>query len=155
MCYVSPMAVLNGHKSARGPYIGYRNDRFFSHTNPYISNVTQQCRCSPMLIFRAWATCALIHSFQMEGNNVKMRLQCFYSAVMASRSRNWTIQIKSCSRFHGWYKYPPCNCDLNEARPVQIYRLKNNSDTIKAKREKKSHADKIRQAHLREIQVWS
>ena len=31
---------------------------FFSHTNPYISNVTQQCRCSPMLIFRAWATCA-------------------------------------------------------------------------------------------------
>ena len=32
--------------------------RFFSHTNPYISNVTQQCRCSPMLIFRAWATCA-------------------------------------------------------------------------------------------------
>ena len=32
--------------------------RFFSHTNPYISNVTQQCRCSLMLIFRAWATCA-------------------------------------------------------------------------------------------------
>ena len=32
--------------------------RFFSHTNTYISNVTQQCRCSPMLIFRAWATCA-------------------------------------------------------------------------------------------------
>ena len=32
--------------------------RFFSHTNPYISNVTQQCRCSPMLIFRACATCA-------------------------------------------------------------------------------------------------
>ena len=25
-------------------------------TNPYILNVTQQCRCSPMLIFRAWAT---------------------------------------------------------------------------------------------------
>ena len=35
----------------------YRNDRFFSHTNPYILNVTQQCRCTPMLIFRAWATC--------------------------------------------------------------------------------------------------
>ena len=29
----------------------------FSHTNPQILNVTQQCRCSPMLIFRAWATC--------------------------------------------------------------------------------------------------
>ena len=27
------------------------------YTNPYISNVTQQCLCSPMLIFRAWATC--------------------------------------------------------------------------------------------------
>ena len=23
--------------------MGYRNDKFFSHTNPYISNVTQQC----------------------------------------------------------------------------------------------------------------
>ena len=32
--------------------------RFFSHTNTYISNVTQQCRCSPMLILRAWVTCA-------------------------------------------------------------------------------------------------
>ena len=30
---------------------------FFSHTNSYILNVTQQWRCSPMLIFRAWATC--------------------------------------------------------------------------------------------------
>ena len=35
----------------------YRNESFFYHTNPYILNVTQQCRCSPMLIFRAWATC--------------------------------------------------------------------------------------------------
>ena len=33
---------------------------FHFRTNPYISNVTQQCRCSPMLIFRAWATCDLI-----------------------------------------------------------------------------------------------
>ena len=38
-------------------FVGYRNDRFFSHTHPYILNVTQQCRWSPMLIFRAWATC--------------------------------------------------------------------------------------------------
>ena len=22
-----------------------RNDRYFSHTNPYISNVSQQCQC--------------------------------------------------------------------------------------------------------------
>ena len=27
-------------------FVGYGNDRFFSHTNPYILNVTQQCRCS-------------------------------------------------------------------------------------------------------------
>ena len=40
-------------------FVGYRNDRFFFHTNPYILNVTQQCRCSPMFIFRPWATCAL------------------------------------------------------------------------------------------------
>ena len=32
---------------------------FFSQTNLYISNVTQQCRCSPVLIYRAWATCAV------------------------------------------------------------------------------------------------
>ena len=38
-------------------FVGYGNDWFFPHTNPYISNVTQQWRCSPMLIFRAWATC--------------------------------------------------------------------------------------------------
>ena len=68
---------LNGHKSTHGPhrrdvthilcrvscfygnfdFVGYRNDRFFPHTNPYIMNVMQQCLCSPMLIFRAWATC--------------------------------------------------------------------------------------------------
>ena len=31
---------------------------FFPHTNPYISNVMQQCRWSLLLIFRTWATCA-------------------------------------------------------------------------------------------------
>ena len=36
---------------------------FFLHTNPYISNVMQQCRWSPMLIFRAWATCGLNNKF--------------------------------------------------------------------------------------------
>ena len=43
----------------RNPFIfvGYGNDRFFFHTNPYISNITQQFRCSPTLIFRASATC--------------------------------------------------------------------------------------------------
>ena len=28
-------------------------------SNPYILNVTQQCRCSPTLILRAWATCGM------------------------------------------------------------------------------------------------
>ena len=49
--------ILGSQYSLYENYIGYRNDRFFSHTNPYILNVTQQCRCSPMLIFRACATC--------------------------------------------------------------------------------------------------
>jgi len=38
--------------------VTYENERFFCHTNPHISNVMQQCWCLPMLIFRAWATCA-------------------------------------------------------------------------------------------------
>ena len=32
---------------------------FFPRANLCISNVTQQCRCSPMLIFRDWASCGL------------------------------------------------------------------------------------------------
>ena len=27
-------------------FVGYRNDRFFFHTNPYILNFSQQCRWS-------------------------------------------------------------------------------------------------------------
>ena len=27
-------------------FVGYGSDRSFCHTNPYISNVTRQCRCS-------------------------------------------------------------------------------------------------------------
>ena len=38
-------------------FVSYGSDRSFCHTNPHISNVTRQCRCSPKLIFRAWATC--------------------------------------------------------------------------------------------------
>ena len=30
-------------------FVGYGNDRFFPFTNPYILNVTQHCRCLPML----------------------------------------------------------------------------------------------------------
>ena len=74
----------NGHKSARGPH---RRDvthilskvscfllksfhfrrlekrQVFSYTNPYILNVTQQCRRPQMLIFRAWATCDINYRF--------------------------------------------------------------------------------------------
>ena len=81
MCYVSPVwstgektVYIKTHKTAISrpvdhlthilskvscfywnPFIsvGYRNDRFFSHTNLYISKVTQLCRLSPMLRFRA------------------------------------------------------------------------------------------------------
>ena len=31
----------------------------FSHTNSYIWNVTNECWCLPMLVFRAWATCGI------------------------------------------------------------------------------------------------
>ena len=81
MCYVSPVwstgektVCIKTHKTAISRpvdhvthilskvscfywnpliFVGYRNDKFFSHTNLYISKVTQQCRLSPMLIFRA------------------------------------------------------------------------------------------------------
>ena len=56
-----PVHILKGKLSFI--FVGFRNDRFFLHTNPYISNVTQQCRCSPMLIFRTWATCDFIDLF--------------------------------------------------------------------------------------------
>ena len=69
---------IKGHKSTHGPHrrdvthilskvscfllksFHFRRLQkrfFFSHKNPYILNVTQQCRCSPMIIFPAWATC--------------------------------------------------------------------------------------------------
>ena len=44
------------HRQIYGRFMGLYVNAFLSHTNPYILNVTQQCRCLPMLIFRAWAT---------------------------------------------------------------------------------------------------
>ena len=67
-------------------FVGYRNDRLFSHTNPYISNVTQQCRCSPMLIFRAWATCGLIKSCQFTMKCYRVRAR-FLVSLRASYER--------------------------------------------------------------------
>ena len=53
-------ALLCGSRAALWPFYGFFMFLwvfFISHTNLYILNVTQQCRCSPMLTFRAWATC--------------------------------------------------------------------------------------------------
>ena len=61
--------------------IGYRNDRVFSHTNPYILNVTQQCRCSQMLIFGAWATCDIIIVSWSLLNISTIHLNAIYSTI--------------------------------------------------------------------------
>ena len=65
-------------------FVGYRNVRFFSHINPYISNVTQECRCSPMLIFRTWATC------------VTHRLDSF---VLFMKLRSWKMPLNTLKFF--------------------------------------------------------
>ena len=39
-------------------FVGCRGEGFFSHADPCILGVARRCRCSPMLIFRAWDTCA-------------------------------------------------------------------------------------------------
>ena len=60
MCVTS---LLCGPRADLWPFYVNGLNRFpykYPGTNPYILNVTQQCRCSPVLIFRAWATCALI-----------------------------------------------------------------------------------------------
>ena len=44
------------HRPIYGRFMGFYVNAFLFHKNPYILNVMQQCRCSPMLIFRAWAT---------------------------------------------------------------------------------------------------
>ena len=59
-------------------FAGDGNDRFFPNTNPYIPNVTQQCRCSPMLIFRAWASC---------GNII------FFAGVIRSTGSCWLASV--------------------------------------------------------------
>ena len=48
------MIILHSHLQPQ-----FKNELFhiLHVTNPYISNVTQQCRCSPMLTFRTWLTC--------------------------------------------------------------------------------------------------
>ena len=57
---------------------------FFSHTNPYILNVMQQCRCSPMLIFRAWATCDQTSAVERSPSITKL-LSGSVSKIMCQR----------------------------------------------------------------------
>ena len=60
---------------------------YFSHTNPYILNVAQQCRCSPMLIFRAWTTCGLRNVSASELSN------CWFSVSRQLRWLNTVLAV--------------------------------------------------------------
>ena len=55
-------------------------------TNPYISNVTQHCRCSPILIFRTWAT-------GVESNKTRRLLHmCFMkSKLRLGQATQWQL----------------------------------------------------------------
>ena len=44
-------------------FIGYRNNRYSHHKNPYISKVYTPT--VPMLLFRAWATCVIFNQVEM------------------------------------------------------------------------------------------
>ena len=50
-------------------------------TNPYTSNVTEQCRYSPMLIFRAWATCDIIYI--MRGRLIRFSIYYYLDPIVA------------------------------------------------------------------------
>ena len=70
--------------------MGYGNNRFFSHTNPYISNVMQQCRCLPMLIFQAWATCVCTGKFST-------LIFILPSKTLCSKFRWSSIKVDQCT----------------------------------------------------------
>ena len=48
---------LSGPRADLWPFYGFLRKRFSLYIKVNLLNVTEQCRCSPMLIFRAWATC--------------------------------------------------------------------------------------------------
>ena len=54
MCVTS---LLCGPRADLWPFYGFLRKRFSLYIKVNLLNVTEQCRCSPMLIFRAWATC--------------------------------------------------------------------------------------------------
>ena len=54
-------------------------------TNPYISDVTQHCRCSPILIFRTWAT-------SVESNKTRLLHMCFMkSKLRLGQDAQWQL----------------------------------------------------------------
>ena len=77
----------------------FQKRQVFLHTNPYIQNVVQQCRCSLTLIFRAWATCgltnkqwAIFHSLANKTHSHKKG--CAPSLILKVRvfgTRKWPI----------------------------------------------------------------
>ena len=50
-------SLLSGPRADLWPFYGFLRKRFSLYIKVNLLNVTEQCRCSPMLIFRAWATC--------------------------------------------------------------------------------------------------
>ena len=63
---------------------------FFSHTNPYISNVTQHCRCSPILICPTWATC-------VESNKTRRLLHMSFmnSKLRLDQAAQWQLFLQA------------------------------------------------------------
>ena len=57
-----------------------------ANTNPYISNVTEHGRCSPILIFQTWATC-------VESNKTRRLLHmCFMrSKLRLGQAAQWQL----------------------------------------------------------------
>ena len=80
-------SLLCGPRADLWPFYGFLCKRFFPHTNPYILNVTQQCRCSTMLIFRAWATCRLIQV----GNNRTDHFRYFFGVRVIYGEKIWGL----------------------------------------------------------------
>ena len=63
--------------------------------NPYISNVTQQCRCSPMPIFRAWATCGNTNEKQtLQNRNMCFFLMSIYGHTKGYITNRWRMTLK-------------------------------------------------------------
>ena len=101
-------------------FVGYRNDRFFPHTNPYISKVTQQCRCTLMFILQAWATCVITCS-----DDITSALQieslfthCGQNVVAFKPSKMWSA-LKRQRHGPGPFRYARLHDCQSGAKPGQ------------------------------------